>query len=46
MLHKTFTRYFILTIAVLMVISLAVAGENVFKVKRVIDGDTIELENG
>lgn len=46
MFHKTITRYFILTIAVLMVISLTVAGENVFKVKRVIDGDTIELENG
>jgi micrococcal nuclease len=46
MSHKSILRYSILTLVLLLVISLAIAGENVFKVKRVIDGDTIELENG
>lgn len=46
MTQKGIIRSFLFAVTILLILSFALAGQSVYKVKRVIDGDTIELENG
>jgi len=46
MTQKAIIRTLLFTVSILLILSFALAGQSVYKVKSVIDGDTIELENG
>ena len=46
MICKKFSQFLFITLVILAIISFAGAGEKLYKVIKVIDGDTIELENG